>query len=72
MRTGNAARNLLKERLLDFDELGRFRHVEDLFDLAEEHDFLLGACLGPVLEKTTYDFFRQRGILLEELDDAVS
>ena len=36
--TGDASGNLLEERLLDFDELGRLGDVEDLLDLAQEHD----------------------------------
>ena len=71
MGAGNTTGNLLEEGLLDFDELRRFRHVEDLFDLAEEHDLLLRACLRPVLEQAADDLLRQGWILLQELDDAV-
>ena len=71
MRAGHAARNLLEQRLLDLDELGGFSHVEDLLDLAEEHDLLLRARLGPVLEQAADHLLRQRRVLLQELDDAV-
>ena len=72
MRAGNAARNLFEECLLNFYELSRFRNVEDLFNLSEKHDFLLWTSLGPVLEQTANHFLGQSGILLEELDYAVS
>ena len=71
MRTGNTARYLLEKRFLNFDKLGGLGDVEDLFDFAEEHDLLLGARLGPVLEQAADDFLRQRGVLLEKLNDAV-
>ena len=71
MGAGNTTRYLLEERLLDLDELGRLRHVEDLLDLAEKHDLLLRARLGPVLEQAADHLLRQRRVLLQELDDAV-
>lgn len=37
MRAGDTGRDLFEERLLDPDELGRLDHVQDLFDLPQEH-----------------------------------
>lgn len=37
VRAGDAGCDLLEERLLDPDELGRLDHVQDLLDLAEKH-----------------------------------
>jgi hypothetical protein len=39
---GDAGSDLLEERLLDPDELGGFDHVQDLFDLPQEHDLHTG------------------------------
>jgi len=37
VRTRNAFGDLFEERVLDLDELRRLDHVQDLFDLSEEH-----------------------------------
>lgn len=46
----DAGGDLLEERLLDPDELGRLDHVQDLLDLAQKHD----------LEATTRDSSAQK------------
>lgn len=37
VRAGDTGCDLLEERLLDPDELGRLDHVQDLLDLAQKH-----------------------------------
>lgn len=71
VRARNASRNLFKKRFLDFDELGRFRHIENLFYLTEKHHFFLRASFGPVLEQATDHLLRERGILLKKLYDTI-
>jgi len=57
MGAGDTSWNLLEERLLDFDKLGRLRHIENLLNLAEEHDLFLWARFGPVLEQAPNHLF---------------
>ena len=71
MRTGHTAGNLAKENLLHLHKLHRLNHIQNLLNLPEEHDLLLRRRLGPVLEHTLNDGLRQRGILLNELHNAV-
>ena len=58
MGAGDTSWNLLEERLLDFDKLGWLRYIENLLYFAEEHDLLLWARLGPVLEQAANHLFR--------------
>lgn len=71
VRARNASWNLLEERLLNLDELGRFRHIENLFNLTEEHHLFLRASFGPVLEQATDHLLCEWGILLKKLDNTV-
>ena len=71
MRAGNTFGNLFKKRFLDLDKLSGLDDIEYLLNLPEEHDFFLGAGLGPELEEALDDLLRQRGVLLQELDHAV-
>ena len=72
MWAGNTFGNLFKQRFLDFDKLSRFDDIKYLLDLAQEHDLLLGAGLGPELEQPLDDLLGEGGVLLQELDHAVS
>ena len=67
----DAASNLCKQRLHDLLELLRVDHVQDLLDLVEEHDFLGRVDLWPIPQQTHHDFFRQRGVLFQELNHAI-
>merc|ERR1711884_328402 len=68
---GNTFGNLFKQRFLDFDKLSRFDDIKYLLDLAQEHDLLLGAGLGPELEQPLDDLLGEGGVLLQELHHAV-
>lgn len=69
--TGHAFGDLPEQLLLDLDELRRIDDVEDLLDLAEEHDLLLRARFRPELEQAAHDRLGEHSVLLEELHDAV-
>ena len=71
MWAGNTFGNLFKQRFLDFDKLSRFDDIKYLLDLAQEHDLLLGAGLGPELEQPLDDLLGEGGVLLQELHHAV-
>lgn len=58
MWIGHALGNLLEEWFLYFIELHRIYHIKYLFDLSQEHHFLLAARLGPNLEQTNDDLLR--------------
>ena len=64
-------RQLLEQGFHDLLELLRFHDVQDLFDLVEEHDFLGRVDLWPIPQQTHHDFFRQRGVLFQELNHAI-
>lgn len=71
MWTRHTSCDLPKKRLLDSSELRRLDDVQDLLNLAQEHNFLLTASLGPVLEQTPDHRLRQCRIFFQKLDYAV-
>lgn len=68
---GDALSQLPEERIHDLLELGGLDDVEYLLELVEEHDLLRRVRLRPELEKILNDRLRERGVLLQKLDDAV-
>lgn len=71
MWTRYAFGDLPKKSLLDLHKLRRLNHVQNLLNLAEEHNLLLRARLWPKLEQTANHGLRKRGVLLKELHDTV-
>lgn len=71
MLTVDTPRELLEQWDLYFLEFGRIGDVQDFFDLVQEHDFLWRIDLGPVLEQSQHNFFREGWVFLKKLDDTV-
>ena len=71
MRRGDTLSQLPEEGIHDLLELGGLDDIEYLFELVEEHDLLRRVGLRPELEEILDNRLRQRGVLLEELHDAV-
>jgi hypothetical protein len=71
MLTVDTPRELLEQRDLYLLEFGRIRDVQDFFDLVQEHDFLWRVDLGPVLEQSQHDFFRESWVFFQKLNDAI-
>jgi hypothetical protein len=47
MGTGNRLGQLIEQRLLDFGELARIHHLEDVFHLVQVHNLLSAVGLRP-------------------------
>jgi hypothetical protein len=47
MWAGNTPSNLCEQRSLDLNKLGWLNHVQNLFNLVQEHDLLGTVDLGP-------------------------
>lgn len=71
MLTVDTPRKLLEQWDLDFLEFCGIGDVQNFFDLVQEHHLLWRVDLGPVLEQPQHNFFGERGILLQKLDDTV-
>jgi hypothetical protein len=50
----------------------RLDHVENFFELVEEHDLLEAARLGPVLKQAVDDCLGQAALLFHELHHTIS
>ena len=74
---------LMEQRHLNFEELGRFHDFENILDFIDKHDFFGTVDLWPIFKKSTNNLrsalcrkkganlLGETGIFLEKLDDAI-